>query len=204
MAKAMIRRGDTTMFWKDIWNFGSLRQLYPHPFSFTREPNCSVSRFLNLRPDYGKLFQLPLSLVASHQLAELMDSLEEWNREPNEQDNCTYIWDSGVFTSKHACENMKGYSSAPLPFHWLWKSRCQGKGKVLFWLFLNDRLNTRNLLRRKQFQLQSTSCVMCSQHVEETLHHLFFECEFAQMCWTTLHQVWDLNLPVVEMIKDGK
>jgi hypothetical protein len=31
--------------------------------------------------DYGKIFQLPLSMVASYQLAELVDSLEEWNRE---------------------------------------------------------------------------------------------------------------------------
>jgi hypothetical protein len=81
LSKATVRRGDTTMFWEDIWNFGSLQQLYPHLFSFAREPNCSVSHFLGLMPDYGKLFQLPLSMVASHQLAELVDSLEEWNRE---------------------------------------------------------------------------------------------------------------------------
>jgi hypothetical protein len=72
--------GDTTMFWKDIWNFGSLQELCPHLFSFTKEPNCSVSWFLSLLPDYNRLFQLPLSMVASHQLAELLDSLEEWNR----------------------------------------------------------------------------------------------------------------------------
>jgi hypothetical protein len=41
-----------------------------------------VGCFLNLLLDYGKLFQLPPSIVASYQLAELMDSLEEWNREP--------------------------------------------------------------------------------------------------------------------------
>jgi hypothetical protein len=87
MSKAVVRRRDTTMFWKDIWNFGSLQQLYPHLFSFAREPNCSVSHFLGLMLDYGKIFQLPLSMVASHQLAELVDSIEEWNREPNDHDN---------------------------------------------------------------------------------------------------------------------
>jgi hypothetical protein len=30
-------------------------------------------------------------MAASHQLAELMDSLEEWNREPNSSDCWTYI-----------------------------------------------------------------------------------------------------------------
>jgi hypothetical protein len=93
---------------------------------------------------------------------------------------------------------MKGHFSAPLPFQWIWKSRCQGKHKVFFLLLLNDQLNTQNLLRRKRFHLQSTTCVMCSRNVEETMHHLFFKCEFAQMCWTAL------SLPVVEMIEDGK
>jgi hypothetical protein len=59
--------GGTSMFWKDIWNFGSLQQLYPHLFSFAKEPNFLVGRFLSLLPDYGKLFQLPLSIVASNQ-----------------------------------------------------------------------------------------------------------------------------------------
>jgi hypothetical protein len=33
-AKAVVGRGDTMLFWKDIWNFGSLQQLYPRLFSF--------------------------------------------------------------------------------------------------------------------------------------------------------------------------
>jgi hypothetical protein len=107
ISKVVVKRGDTTildlleqLIWKDIWNFGSLQQLYPHLFSFAREPNCSASHFLGLMPDYGKIFQLPLSMVASHQLAELVDSLEEWNREPNGNDNWTYIWGYGILTSK--------------------------------------------------------------------------------------------------------
>jgi hypothetical protein len=81
-------------------------------------------------PDFGKIFQLLLSMVASHQLTELVDSLEEWNQEPNDNDSWTYIWGSGIFTSKQAYDNMKGHYSAPMPFQWLWKSRCQGKHNV--------------------------------------------------------------------------
>jgi hypothetical protein len=90
-AKAVVLRGDTSLFWKDIWNFGSLQQLYPHLFSFTKEPNCSVGQFLSLLPDYGWLFQLPLSMPASHQLVELVDSLQEWHREANMNDTWMYI-----------------------------------------------------------------------------------------------------------------
>jgi hypothetical protein len=90
------------MFWRDVWNFGSLQDLYPHLFSFVREPNCSVSRFLSLLPDYDKIFQLPLLMPTSHQLVELMDSLVEWHREPNENDQWLYIGGSGISTSKQA------------------------------------------------------------------------------------------------------
>jgi hypothetical protein len=41
-------------------------------------------------------------MEASHQLAELMDSLEEWNHEPNDRDQWVYIWGYEIFTSKQA------------------------------------------------------------------------------------------------------
>jgi hypothetical protein len=45
---------------------------------------------------------------------------------------------------------------------------------------------------------------MCSRGSEETVKHLFFECEFAQNCWMALHIVWDLALPVVDMIEQQR
>jgi hypothetical protein len=79
---------------------------------------------MSLLPDYNRLFQLPLSMVASHQLAELMGSLEEWNREPNSNDCWTYIWGSVIYTSKQAYDNLMGNALPSRPFQWLWKSRC--------------------------------------------------------------------------------
>jgi hypothetical protein len=122
MARSTVGAGDTSMFWKDVSNFSSLQHLYPQLFSFAREPNCSVGHFLNLLPDYSRIFQLPLSMAASHQLAELMDSLEEWNREPNSSDYWIYIWGSGVFTSKQAYDSMIGHRHAAAAYQWLWKS----------------------------------------------------------------------------------
>jgi hypothetical protein len=93
-----------------------LQQLYPHLFSFAREPNCSVDHFLGLHPDYPILFYLPLSKIASHQLVELVNSIEEWNREATEKDQWTYIWGSGIYTSKQAYASIIGQSSASAPF----------------------------------------------------------------------------------------
>jgi hypothetical protein len=61
-------------------------------------------------------------MIASHQLVELVNSIEEWNREAIEKDQWTYIRGSGIYTSKQAYVSIIGHSAAPAPFQWLWKS----------------------------------------------------------------------------------
>jgi hypothetical protein len=53
-------------------------------------------------------------------------------------------------------------------FKWVWNSSCQNKHKVFAWLFLKDRLSTRELLKRKNMELQDYSCVLCSSLTEDT------------------------------------
>lgn len=68
----------------------------------------------------------------------------------------------------------------------VWNSFCQPKHRVFFWLLLRDRLSTRNILKRKNMVLQSYNCVLCDLSSEETVHHLFLQCEFAKQCWQML------------------
>lgn len=58
----------------------------------------------------------------------------------------------------------------------MWRSYCQPKHKV-----------TRNLLKRKQMQLDSFNCVFCPSLVEERVEHLFWHCPFAQQWWGLLN-----------------
>jgi hypothetical protein len=97
-------------------------------------------------------------------------------------DSWSYIWGSKDFTTKQAYKALMGSQIVPVHFNWLWKSSCQARHKFFFWLLLHDRLNTRNLLRRKQFIIQSYSCVILNCNQEETLQHLFLTCPFASAC----------------------
>jgi hypothetical protein len=69
------------------------------------------------------------------------------------RDTLTYMW--GKF---YLC-NQKNYHHPfqnihpPKPFIWIWDSSCANKLRVFAWLLLMDRLNVKNILRRK-----STSC----------------------------------------------
>jgi hypothetical protein len=83
------------------------------------------------------------------------------------------------FSSQKAYTHMTGNQWTHPIFTWLWKSKCQPKHKVFFWLLLKDRLNTRALLRQRSMPLDSYTCDNCILQVEETVLHLFFQ---MQLC----------------------
>lgn len=70
------------------------------------------------------------------------------------------------------------YSNKP-DFKWMWSSCSRGWQEFFFWLLLKDRLNIRNILRRKRRVLDDYSFALCNNTVEETSLHLFFTCSLA-------------------------
>lgn len=64
-------------------------------------------------------------------------------------------------------------------------------GKVFAWLLLADKLNTRNMLRRRHYRVANDyACLLCDNPPEETLAHLFFACPFSSRCWNSLGVTW--------------
>ena len=94
----------------------------------------------------------------------------------------------------------------PRPFLWIWESRCCNKLRVFTWLLLMDRLNTRNLLKRKKFKIEGNNynCVLCTSQREETAMHLFFTCPFAIRCWQTIGIQWQYGTPFFQMLEIAK
>jgi len=79
------------------------------------------------------------------------------------------------------------------PQHPISDSKCCNKLRLFSWLLLVDRVNTRNILKRKKHKLEGNNynCVLCSNNIEETAFHLFFNCPFSQACWRLLEIHWD-------------
>lgn len=90
------------------------------------------------------------------------------------------------FSSHKAYVQLIGTRQVHPAYSWLWKSCCQNKRKVFFWLLMKDMISTRNLLKRKHMALDVYNCAICSIGTEETLIHLFLDCPFAISCWSTL------------------
>ena len=99
------------------------------------------------------------------------------------------IWTStwGEYAPSKTYRFLVGQRNVHQVYNWLWKCYCQPKHKVFFWLLLKDRLSTRNILRRKNMQLDSFLCVLCNTSEEETCQHLFIDCPFAKQSWDLLN-----------------
>ena len=128
--------------------------------------------------EVDRIFSLPLSGQAASQLSELQTLLLGCNLEPAEENDVwTYPW-GNTYSSSKAYKRLRGTIEASPLFPWIWSSSNLGKHKFFFWLLLRDRLNTRNILRRKNRTLEdcwNNGCeVLCNNGCEETLFHLFF------------------------------
>ena len=102
------------------------------------------------------------------------------------------IWGSEKFASSKFYLHCFRDMVADVAFKWIWQSKCTNKWKVFGWLLLADRLNTRGLLKRKHMKLRDDdyTCLLCRRPPEETVEHLFFQCEFSRACWEKLGITW--------------
>jgi len=179
--------GYTSFFWSDIWNGRLFSSQFPELFSFAKDKHISVQTFISMlaieEPD--ELFHLPLSTQAYGQFQQLNSIIANITLQAR-NDVWSYIWNSNIFTSSKAYLNLISTRQVHSAFKWLWKSSCQAKRKFFFWLLLQDRLSTRDILKWRNMELQCYDCVLCHLCTEERLMHLFFSCPFSMSCKNTL------------------
>lgn len=178
------KNGQSCMLQLDKWDEQPLSQRMPELFSFAENKSISVERAFS-ENHLSQLFSLPLSHLAFQQMQSLEEMITQSSLVP--EDNVWgFRWGTSVFSSSRIYRVLVGHLEADPAFNWPWKSYCQPKRKVFFWLLIKDRLSTRNLLRRKNMQLDSFNCELCSLSMEESVEHLFLTCPFAHQCWAII------------------
>ena len=134
---------------------------------------------------FEDLFYRPLSHQAYDQFNQLQNILAELQVQ-DQPDKWSLKVNTPKFSAIQTYNSIKGPSRSHHLFKLLWKSSNMLTHKIFFWLLLHDRVNTRNLLKRKKVPLQSYNCTLCAENTEETLSHLFRDCNFAMHCWNKL------------------
>jgi hypothetical protein len=124
---------------------------YLELYSFTLNPTITVKSVTQMG-SRQEIFQLPLSMEAYDQYCEL-DIYIYMHAIPtaNKCKSCMDIY----------LGHLLGTTAVHPTLKWTWKTKCQTKHKVIFCLLLQDRLNTRRMLRRRNKYLDSYVCEMC-------------------------------------------
>ena len=131
------------------------------------------------------VFSLPLSTEAFQHFQQLSEWFNQWQK-PDDNDIWTFICDSPFFSTTKAYKALIWHGRTHPLFKRMWKTKCQMKHKVFFWLLLKDRINTWDILQRKRMELESVTCDLCILQRLETATHLILWCNFGKACWESI------------------
>ena len=205
IALCLPNKGDTISFWDDLIDGRILSSCYAHLFQYAKDPNVSLWNVRSM-DNLLELFRIPMSKPAYNEFLELqayISQLEPYQQDINDQ--WTYIWGNQKYSSNRYYQHHFAQLQPQQAILWLWKSKCVPKIKFFAWLLLNDRINTRNILRRRGKYLEEAySCVLCQYDIEETVDHLFFDCPSALSQWSALGISWDEELNIFDKIYKAK
>lgn len=177
--------GRTTLFWKDLWQDQLLMESHPRAYSFTKLEDASVAALLGITTAHDG-FHLPLSPQARNEVRDLQLLTEGMNTDNECNDVWTCVWGGEYTSAKFYRYYFKDVDTDEV-FPWIWGSKCTMKLKVFAWLVFADRINTKNMLRRRHYRIDDDAeCVLCNGRIEETVEHLFFLCPFSKKCWETV------------------
>jgi hypothetical protein len=185
-------RGDTISFWEDIINGQVGAEVFPNLYAYANNPKVSLWKLRN-SGDLLHNFRIPMSRQAYNEFLLLQNAVSGLPPvSPHVRDVWHFIWGTQSYSSHRFYQHHFSSLQPQRSVVWIWKSKCLPKIKFFGWLLLNDRLNTRNMLRRRnKFLEEGYNCVLCQNHVEETLEHLFFDCPAATARWFAIGIAWD-------------
>ena len=92
-----------------------------------------------------------------------------------------WLWDpKGIFTVK-SCYNFLSFGGVRIQARdTVWHLKVPLKIRLFLWLIFQNKILTKDNLCKKGWQ-GCTLCPFCSHN--ESIHHLFFECAFADNFW---------------------
>jgi hypothetical protein len=197
VAYCIPMKGDTVSFWDDFINGAVYSQKFPNLLEFAKEPRVSQQQIWNAE-SLLSFFRIPMTRQAYNELLSLQTELTLMQLDNLNEEDCWYfIWGNKKYSSSKYYQHQFASLLPPQPIRWIWKAKCIPKIKFFSWLLLNDRLNTRNILRRRRkFLEEGYCCVMCRDTIEETSEHLFFDCQSVITRWFALGITWEEGLNI--------
>jgi hypothetical protein len=97
-----------------------------------------------------------------------------------------------------------GEHTNPKPILDIWKTCNLPIQKFFACLLLHNRLNTKEMITRKDFYVEFEDCILCDTYPEETTVHLIFECSFSVSFRCPIGFDWNIDYDVNTMVTYAK
>jgi hypothetical protein len=199
-----VSASDTVMFWADTWNDICPQNKFPRLYSHAIDPRMHVKEVMMVH-DKTQLFHTPLSPQAHQKLLELEQILGGICIDPLVNDEWKTIWKDGIYTAARYYHHQFRHISCSKVYDWIWKRKCVLRIKVFAWLLVSDRLNTKDMLKRRNWKVTDVyHCVLCPGRVSEDWMHLFFDCNFSRRIWAYLQIDWSVGQTMEEKFYNAK
>jgi hypothetical protein len=141
-----------------------LYEEFPRAYSFSSSEDISVQNFLQARR-LADNFHLPLSPEALEDVRNIQRNTTHILLQDGSHDKWNYAWGTNIYSSVLFYKFCFREIMPHVSISWLRKTKCIPKMKFFCWLILMDRLNIRNILRRRQYILDSGyNFLICSTH----------------------------------------
>jgi hypothetical protein len=189
LTKCVVGNGSSVLFWSDQWTDGLLDSAFPRLFSYAKDKLQSVQDFFGR--EMIDSFHLPLSVQAYDELQSLQEIIHNTSLSAETSDSWILKSGNGIFKPSKIYKQAFSHIVTDPASKWLWKSKCTSKHKFFAWLILHDRINTKDMLLRRQWHVTDNhNCVLCHEGVLEDWRHLFFNCNFSSRIWNYLQIPW--------------
>jgi hypothetical protein len=96
-------------------------------------------------------FHNPLSPQAVDEYLAFPELMRNLHNSTTVKDKWTYSWVNSTFTSSKLYSLTSQSIQPPAAFNLIWQSKVTKKLKVFVWLVFRDRINSKNILKRKGF-----------------------------------------------------
>jgi hypothetical protein len=145
---------------------------------------------------------LPLSTIAHEELLSRHDDIHDQGL--NEENDIRSPYWGDYYSTKRMYNTLIGEHDTPQPILDIWNTCNIPRQKFFAWLMLHNRLNTKDMMIKKNFYVEFSDCIICEEWPVESNMHLFFECSFSQSFWWAIGMEWNSDMDLYSMIADAK
>ena len=133
---------------------------FPHLYFFYADQHVSVHDLAQM-DDLFSAFHLPLS-AASHTEFLMLQSILMTVQLSDTADIWIWPHSKGVFRTKAIYDRAHSHIQVDPTLKWIWKCSCTLKLKVFGWILLMGRLNTRDMMKRRHWNVEDDTCALCN------------------------------------------